>query len=50
MSLEPGFKDSKVSEHPIKSGSFFQTMGDVHAKDLSPLVEVLDLNRQIDGP
>lgn len=44
MSLYPGFKGIyKVSEYLIKSRSLFQSMGDAHAEDLSPLVEVLDL-------
>ena len=29
-------KESKVSECLIKSGSLFQSLGDTHAKDLSP--------------
>ena len=29
-------KESKVSEYLIKSGSLFQSLGDEHAKDLSP--------------
>ena len=29
-------KESKVSECLMKSGSWFQSLGDTHAKDLSP--------------
>jgi len=29
-------KESKVSEYLIKSGSLFHSLGDEHAKDLSP--------------
>ena len=29
-------KESKVSKYLIKSGSLFQSLGNTHAKDLSP--------------
>ena len=35
-------KESKVSEYLTKSGSLFQSLGDEHAKDLSPKVAEIE--------